>query len=41
MEEVQASYLKLKKKVPKMEIIKAKLISEKFSKIHGKIQQMN
>ena len=41
MEEIQASYLKLKKKVPKMEIIKAKLISEKFSKIHGKIQQMN
>ena len=41
MEEVQVNNLKLKKKVPKvdyLEIIKAQLASEKFSKIHGKIQ---
>ena len=41
IEEVQVNHLKLKKKVPKvdyLEIIKAQLASEKFSKIHGKIQ---
>ena len=41
MEGVQVNNLKLKKKVPKvdyLEIIKAQLASEKFSKIHGKLQ---